>query len=185
MTMHNSKQSGFTLIELLVVIVTIAILAAITVVAYNGIQDRARSASMEASVQHYAKAFELYNVEHQAFPDADWICLGQDSDYPAENGYAAGNCHKGGTYDYPGTSAGVISALSQYMNGSPSPRYPDAPNEFGGIMRGLLYDRNSWDTNTATITYYLTGDEPCPIGTKVYYMSAYNSTRCRDILSGS
>ena len=35
------RQKGFTIVELLIVIVVIGILAAITVVAYNGIQERA------------------------------------------------------------------------------------------------------------------------------------------------
>lgn len=46
----KNKNSGFTIVELLIVIVVIGILAAITIVAYNGIQERARLAS--------AKAFE-------------------------------------------------------------------------------------------------------------------------------
>lgn len=36
------KQTGFTIVELLIVIVVIGILAAITVVAFNGVQERAR-----------------------------------------------------------------------------------------------------------------------------------------------
>jgi prepilin-type N-terminal cleavage/methylation domain-containing protein len=39
---HRRRQAGFTIVELLIVIVVIAILAAITVVAFNGIQERAR-----------------------------------------------------------------------------------------------------------------------------------------------
>ena len=40
----KTQRSGFTLVELLIVIVVIAILAAISVVAFTGIQKRARSA---------------------------------------------------------------------------------------------------------------------------------------------
>ena len=39
---YTPVQHGFTIVELLIVIVIIGILAAITIVAYNGIQDRAR-----------------------------------------------------------------------------------------------------------------------------------------------
>lgn len=42
---HTRRQSGFTIVELLIVIVVIGILAAITIVAYNGIQDHARMAT--------------------------------------------------------------------------------------------------------------------------------------------
>jgi prepilin-type N-terminal cleavage/methylation domain-containing protein len=40
--LYQRKSHGFTIVELLIVIVVIGILAAITVVAYNGVQDRAR-----------------------------------------------------------------------------------------------------------------------------------------------
>lgn len=38
----TTRQPGFTIVELLIVIVVIGILAAITIVAYNGVQNRAR-----------------------------------------------------------------------------------------------------------------------------------------------
>lgn len=38
----KTNKTGFTIVELLIVIVVIAILAAITIVAYNGIQNRAK-----------------------------------------------------------------------------------------------------------------------------------------------
>jgi len=48
-------QKGFTIVELLIVIVVIGILAAITIVAYNGIQDRAKSAAITSELSSNAK----------------------------------------------------------------------------------------------------------------------------------
>lgn len=57
-----ATQKAFTIVELLIVIVIIAILAAITVVAYTGIQDRAYTASVENDLNQNAKSLELFRV---------------------------------------------------------------------------------------------------------------------------
>lgn len=54
--MIKRHSSGFTIVELLIVIVIIGILAAITVVAYNGIQDRAKTSKKDSDVALYTKA---------------------------------------------------------------------------------------------------------------------------------
>lgn len=64
-------QKGFTIVELLIVVVVIAILAAITIVAYNGIQNRAKqSAAQSATRQALGKiqAFAVQNAE--TYPDS-------------------------------------------------------------------------------------------------------------------
>lgn len=55
--------AGFTLVELLIVIVIIAILAAITIVAYNGIQARARDSVRKSDVAQITKALQTYNID--------------------------------------------------------------------------------------------------------------------------
>jgi general secretion pathway protein G len=62
------SKKGFTIVELLVVIVVIAILAAITVVAYNGIQVKARDSQRKQDVKTIAKALELYYIDNGQYP---------------------------------------------------------------------------------------------------------------------
>jgi len=47
----TKQQTGFTIVELLIVIVVIGILAAITIVAYNGVQSRAYDATVQANLR--------------------------------------------------------------------------------------------------------------------------------------
>ena len=61
-------RKGFTIVELLIVIVVIGILAAITVVAYNGIQQRARDSKRTSDVKSLQKVIELYRVDNGEYP---------------------------------------------------------------------------------------------------------------------
>ena len=57
------KQSGFTIVELLIVIVVIAILAAISVVAYNGIQQRATKTTLQNDLSNFSKNIEIVRID--------------------------------------------------------------------------------------------------------------------------
>lgn len=65
------RRQGFTIVELLIVIVVIAILAAITIVAYNGIQNRAKATSAQTAAAQAAKKVLSYMAinSDQAPPD--------------------------------------------------------------------------------------------------------------------
>jgi prepilin-type N-terminal cleavage/methylation domain-containing protein len=55
-------KQGFTIVELLIVVVVIAILAAITIVAYNGIAKKANNASIQETLSQAARKLELYRT---------------------------------------------------------------------------------------------------------------------------
>ncbi|MDB5165290.1 MAG: gspG [Candidatus Saccharibacteria bacterium] len=65
---QSDKQSGFTIVELLIVIVVIGILAAIVIVAYNGIQGRARDSRRTNDAASIIKALELYRIDYGQYP---------------------------------------------------------------------------------------------------------------------
>lgn len=66
--MISIKQAGFTIVELLIVIVVIGILAAITIVAFNGVQSRARDSARTNDIKSIQKALELYRVDNGIYP---------------------------------------------------------------------------------------------------------------------
>lgn len=63
-------QTGFTIVELLIVIVVIGILGAITIVAYNGVQSRARDTRRLDDANSIRKALELYRIDTGVYPSA-------------------------------------------------------------------------------------------------------------------
>ena len=68
MTTKNIKNQGFTLVELLIVIVIIAILTVVSLVAYNGLQNQAKTSAAKSAADAVAKKAELYNTAKSKYP---------------------------------------------------------------------------------------------------------------------
>lgn len=62
-------RRGFTIVELLIVIVVIAILAAVTAVAYTNMQGRARDSQRLTDMKTIMKALEVYKTHNGIYPD--------------------------------------------------------------------------------------------------------------------
>lgn len=79
MIKRANRGSGFTIVELLIVIVVIAILAAITVVAYNGIKQRATNNTRVSTVSQLVKLIQGYTATYGVAPSTASVCATQDN----------------------------------------------------------------------------------------------------------
>ena len=103
MNVPNSKKSGFTIVELLVVIVVIGILAAITIVSYTGIAQKAKIVSMKSDLSNASTQIKMFQVNDPSgnyptanncpSPSATEICLkaSNGNTFPSVGGYTTNN----------------------------------------------------------------------------------------------
>lgn len=67
---RGPARRGFTIVELLIVVVVIAILAAITIVAYNGITANAKESALKADLNTTAKKVGIAQAETGSYPSS-------------------------------------------------------------------------------------------------------------------
>ena len=93
-----TSKYGFTIVELLIVIVVIAILASISIVAYNGISQRANNTARISTANAAIKLVRSYTIAFSAYPVNSNSCIG--------NGFADSNTR----------CWGIDSATPSYRN---------------------------------------------------------------------
>lgn len=105
-------QAGFTIVELLIVIVVIAILAAITMVAYNGISNRAQLSALQTDWSKAERQIESFKVTNEVYPVSISDCPS-----PASTNLCL-QASPGNTYQYAtypaATSGYMISSIPQW-----------------------------------------------------------------------
>src|ERR1041385_5651051 len=67
-SLKTKDKRGFTIVELLIVIVVIGILAALVIVTYNGIQQKARDTERKTDINAVASHLEAYNAQNGRYP---------------------------------------------------------------------------------------------------------------------
>jgi prepilin-type N-terminal cleavage/methylation domain-containing protein len=129
-------QVGFTIVELLIVIVVIAVLAAITVVAYNGVQTRAKQAKIQSDLNSVLQLVESYKIINGTYPVTAAIL---NPDWGTNTARTDSNCSYGTknadwvpglntTLPQSSTSKGVGNAPGCYMYVSDGASWPS--NQF-------------------------------------------------------
>ena len=68
MIRQNNASSAFTIVELLVVIVVIGILAAITIVSYTGITQRAVISSLQSDLVSASTQLKIFSIDNSNYP---------------------------------------------------------------------------------------------------------------------
>jgi len=162
---------GFTIVELLIVVVVIAILASITVVSYNGITERAKTARLGSAVRDYTNILLMYKQTYGDLPNiyGETACLGPN--FPAASFYAQSDCRMYGPTPTSYTTVGfydmLLLELKKVTNSLPDTSYSTMRVEPSAVRaeysRGAVYQDDSEE-----IVYYLKGNVRCPIGTTSY-----------------
>ena len=163
------KNRGFTIVELLIVVVVIAILATISVVAYNGIQSKAQKSLVQSEVQKVSKNIELFRVDNGAYPAlindcpspaTGSACLKVSDNLEIEYDNAPGVSYAGSVID-KGYNLGLVSESLFLYKGTAERRgineflqYIDlAPymDKYGAKRYKLSFDIKSTDTSNRSL----------------------------------
>lgn len=152
-------KSGFTIVELLIVIVVIGILAAITIIAYNGVQQKARLTQYTTDSVTIVKKMETYNSAVGTYP----LTASGSVDTAAST---------------PQTAAGI--ALTALLNGQNESKLPPSLSVFAVLTaaaaaptyaQASAANNLSATTNSYFVRWCTTGG-----GTYIYYPDPTTST---------
>lgn len=137
----NRVRSGFTIVELLIVIVVIAVLAAITIVAYNNMTNRATNSSVMAATNQVIKLTKAYLATNSSYPITSRTCALQST------------CYYGGLVGTNATFTSNIATIGTLPGGVPT---------WHTTYGGVLYDYSALRTyngnsNPLIVMYFLRG----------------------------
>lgn len=112
----KQTQRGFTIVELLIVIVVIALLAAIALVAYNGIDDKAKASKVAYSLNQASKKVRLWQAENLDGPPATLADAGISNTADVSYQYSVDSTASPATFCISATTVSTSYYLSSSSN---------------------------------------------------------------------
>ena len=149
------SKKAFTVVELLIVVIVIAILATVTIVAYNGVQKKSQTAlyaDAAAKIQDNLQLLDSKGKSAEVFnstglvPDGAYVftaCIGAPSDFPAVNGFEAGECFRQTNYDGSVSRYYASNVLDQRLTAAGFPKIGQMPHvqaaaPVDAVTRGII-----------------------------------------------
>lgn len=108
--MVKNNSHGFTIVELLVVIVVIGVLAAITVVSYTGVSNKATVASIQSDLSVAAQKLKMYYTENSSYPTSMSYSGNLFCPTPADTRYCL-QASAGNTYAYNSSGPNLFTLI--------------------------------------------------------------------------
>jgi len=113
---RRTSVYGFTIVELLIVVVVIAILAAIVIVSYNGITNRARISSAQSAVQQALEKIQIYASTNSDTYPPDLATAGVSDSNGTTFAYSVDNNATPKAFCVSATVSGVQYYISQAVS---------------------------------------------------------------------
>ncbi len=158
--MSGRTEPGFTIVELLIVIVVIGILAAITIVSFNGVQGRANDTAVKADLVNNSRKILLYESDNAAYPNLGQLTTDLQLQYSRNSYKSAIYCKNasrvvlvsqstsnnafmydtttGSISDVPSSTNVTACASFGILNTDPSPSIATVRNASTGVWSSLV-----------------------------------------------
>jgi len=180
----KNKNQGFTIVELLIVVVVIAILAAITIVSYNGITNRANASVAKSMASGFEKKIHLFVADGPTgtYPRAWADLTGGPSGTSTIRGVTGRPTTKNDSWHVPyGSIQSAVTSDPTASNGKTTLVYricgqgdtPNAPINTSGLVTLTGVEIRYFDYEAGSGTKSITIGNATP-GGDVYVRACFN-----------